>query len=59
MKRENQKKADAARPILELQKDFGLRNTNQAIQAVDNGEVMSAIEDLTEQIQELKDDGNQ
>ena len=44
---ENQQKADAARPLLELQREFGTKETSNAIEAVENTliEVLESVND--------------
>lgn len=49
LKRENELKAEAARPLLELQREFGAQDTAAAI---------NALEDATAQLQEVTGDDN-
>lgn len=45
LKRENQQKADAARPLLELEAEFGEDQTANALTALDNVEELEAMLD--------------
>lgn len=51
--RENQQKADAARPLLELQKEFGAQPTDTAVAAVED-----RLDDMDALLEEYLEDGS-